>query len=639
MKTVTRWLPPALAAVALLAVAHRASGPTRGSAAAPIEAMALSPAASEGEHQSEHCVAMETDARRPAGWRQLGRADPTTNITLTFALRHEEAAHATALEEALLRVSDPDSPEWGQHWDAEQVHAAVPPRAGAMDALAAHVARAGLAAPVAATAGGDYARVGPMSVAVAEQLLGTEYYEYAHADGMRRAVRAAPRARSEGFYCLPASLASMVDFVAPVATFPAVLRPSVLRRHKHGRVEEVKGADGVDWSQFFTDPSQLRDKYGISDLVNYSTTPATTSSVTGARRQAATGFLGEYFAQADLNSFFWRFAADMEGSEDVHVVGPDVANGRSGAGDEASLDVQYLSTVGTGIATEFWSFSGYAPDIPAINEPFLDLMLALNNATDPPRVVSTSYGEDEGSTSFAYDRRVQMEFVKAGLRGVSLLFASGDSGVGTMWTDNSGGGDGEGASCSHFTPQWPAASPYVTAVGATSGVSSKVTAASFSSGGFSSRWDCPAYARGVTGKWLHKNAETVGKYVAEGMLPHNITEAPGRPYPDVSAAGVDFVIVANGFVYTVDGTSASTPVFAGVVALLNDARASRGKRPLGFLNPLIYKHGGVVLDDIVGGSNPACGTDGFDAAEGWDPVTGFGSPNFRRLLELALSLP
>ena len=110
----------------------------------------------------------------------------------------------------------------------------------------------------------------------------------------------------------------------------------------------------------------------------------------------------------------------------------------------------------------------YAPDIPAINEPFLDLMLALNNASDPPRVVSTSYGEDEGSTSFAYARRVQMEFVKAGLRGVSLLFASGDSGVGTMWTSNSGGGGGDGASCSHFTPQWPAASPYVTSVGATS---------------------------------------------------------------------------------------------------------------------------------------------------------------------------
>ena len=125
-----RWLPPAFAAVALLALAHSASKPARGSAAAPIEAVALSKAASE----REHCVAMETDARRPAGWRQLGRADPTTNITLTFALRHEEA-HATALEEALLRVSDPDSPEWGEHWDADEVHAAVPPRAGAMDAL------------------------------------------------------------------------------------------------------------------------------------------------------------------------------------------------------------------------------------------------------------------------------------------------------------------------------------------------------------------------------------------------------------------------------------------------------------------------------------------------------------------------
>lgn len=62
---------------------------------------------------------------------------------------------------------------------------------------------------------------------------------------------------------------------------------------------------------------------------------------------------------------------------------------------------------------------------------------------------------------------------------------------------------------------------------------------------------------------------------------------------------------------------------AGIVALINDVRISNGKGVLGFLNPLIYSDGVTGFNDIVTGSNPGCGTNGFPARAGWDPVSSF----------------
>ena len=53
--------------------------------------------------------------------------------------------------------------------------------------------------------------------------------------------------------------------------------------------------------------------------------------------------------------------------------------------------------------------------------------------------------------------------------------------------------------------------------------------------------------------------------------------------------------------------------------MLNDARISGGKPPLGFLNPWLYKTGYAGLNDITVGNNPGCGTQGFNATVGWDP--------------------
>lgn len=58
-------------------------------------------------------------------------------------------------------------------------------------------------------------------------------------------------------------------------------------------------------------------------------------------------------------------------------------------------------------------------------EPFLQWMLLLSNMSAVPWVHTISYGDDEDSLSDAYMNRINIEFMKAGLRGISMLFASG----------------------------------------------------------------------------------------------------------------------------------------------------------------------------------------------------------------------
>ena len=77
----------------------------------------------------------------------------------------------------------------------------------------------------------------------------------------------------------------------------------------------------------------------------------------------------------------------------------------------------------------------------------------------------------------------------------------------------------------------------------------------------------------------------------------------GRAYPDVAALGDYFVIYLSGRAVHIGGTSASSPAFAGIVALLNDARLKAGLSPLGFLNPLIYSLNGYGFNDILNGTS------------------------------------
>jgi len=104
----------------------------------------------------------------------------------------------------------------------------------------------------------------------------------------------------------------------------------------------------------------------------------------------------------------------------------------------------------------------------------------------------------------------------------------------------------------------------------------------------------------------------------------------------VAAQSYRFRIILKGRPALIGGTSASSPTFAGFVALLNDVRLKAGRPSLGFLNPFLYSTGLAGLNDITSGNNAGCGTPGFNSTVGWDPVTGLGTPNFGKLKEIVL---
>jgi hypothetical protein len=130
-------------------------------------------------------------------------------------------------------------------------------------------------------------------------------------------------------------------------------------------------------------------------------------------------------------------------------------------------------------------------------------------------------------------------------------------------------------------------------------------------------------------------------------------DASGRGYPDIALLGHSYLVVYDESFGVVDGTSASAPVFAGMVSLVNSARVKAGMSKMGFLNPFLYGYYQNFTHDITSGNNKCtdiytcpsstsckarCCKEGFYAASGWDPMTGLGSINFEQFLITALNV-
>jgi tripeptidyl-peptidase-1 len=185
----------------------------------------------------------------------------------------------------------------------------------------------------------------------------------------------------------------------------------------------------------------------------------------------------------------------------------------------------------------------------------------------------------------------------------------------------------------------------VTSVGATQGpesglkeiaCSSRTNGSITTGGGLSAFFAVPKYQKRQVDNFLN---------LMKGRA------VPGYPYgratPDVSALGHNYVIVNGNKFITVSGTSASSPVFAAMITLINDARIQMGKKSLGFLNPALYQADSSVWNDITEGENfcvashhpgTGCCKQGFYAIPGWDAVTGLGTPVFPKLKKYLLSL-
>jgi len=285
-------------------------------------------------------------------------------------------------------------------------------------------------------------------------------------------------------------------------------------------------------------------------------------------------------------------------------------------------------------------------------EPFLVWLKQLADTEDVPLVHSVSYGDQEPDLPKAYTDRVNYEFMKMGVRGLTILFASGDDGAAGHNVRE------DPKLCAVSSPGYPASSPYVTAVGGTQlsarstplcdgfyqscdhfdevACSADIGGVITTGGGFSTYYDAPYYQKKAL-KYYFDNSPDALPNITGYYNPY------GRGFPDISAYSVNYAVVMSGGISRIAGTSASTPAFGAMVALWNDLRLQKDLPPLGFINPLLYQIAEKypeAFNDIVMGDN-RCGVDGsgccehgFKAARGWDATTGLGSPKFEILAKI-----
>ncbi|KAI0695326.1 subtilisin-like protein [Cerioporus squamosus] len=557
-------------------------------------------------------------AEVPRGWELHGPAPSDYTFDMRIGLKQDKFDE---LVTALYEVSDPSHERYGQHLSKEDVAALIAPHPDSVDLVEAWLLAHGLdTTSTNRSPAGDFVTI-RVSVAQAEKMLGTQYQVFRHGKSDDYVIRTMN-------YSLPSVLHEHVAVVAPTTYFGTMksMKATSFIQEDAPTIE-----NDVDVAHLLKDPGSLAT---VPTSCNTVITPAClralyntagyTPKATNKNSLGVAGYLDEFANHADLQTFFQRFRTDAVGQNFTTVRVNGGGDDQSDPGVEANLDIQYTEGITAPTPNIYYSTGGSPPFKPDqntptnTNEPYLDWLNFILAQATIPQTFTTSYGDDEQTVPFDYATSVCNLFAQLGARGSSIMFSSGDSGV--------GGGNclsNDGKNTTNFLPNFPASCPFVTTVGGTIRTNPEV-AVSFSGGGFSNYFAQPSYQSTAVSTFLTKLGTTnKGKF--------NTT---GRAYPDVAAQGEGFQVVIGGRVSSVAGTSASSPTFAGVISLLNDFRLSQNKTSLGFLNPLIYSTGAAGFNDITSGSNPGCGTNGFTAGTGWDPVTGLGTPDFVKLQSL-----
>ncbi|RAR16056.1 tripeptidyl-peptidase 1 precursor [Stemphylium lycopersici] len=561
----------------------------------------------------------------PEGWSEVAAPHPDQRLRFRIAVR---SADPELFERTLMEVSSPSHPRYGQHLKRDELKNLIKPRAEATSSVLSWLEQSGIEAKDVHNDGEWISFYAP--VKRAEEMMGTTFMTYQ--SDVRATVK---KVRSLG-YSVPKHVRDHIDLIQPTTRFGQI-RPENSQVLTHEEVPFSALSVNATCNTRIT-PACLADLYNFKDY-NASDVDV---------KLGVSGYLEQYARFADFTQFASRFAPQAVGTTfEVTSVNEGPFDQNSTASSvEANLDIQYTAgLVSPKITTEFYTVPGrgiLVPDLdqPSVddnnNEPYLDFFTYLVGLEDEelPEVLTTSYGENEQSVPAEYAKKVCDMIGQLGTRGVSVIFSSGDTGPGSACQTN------DGKNTTRLLPIFPASCPYVTSVGGTVGVQPEA-AVSFSSGGFSDLWSRPAYQEKAVSEYLEKLGDRW-----KGLYNPN-----GRGFPDVAAQGQGFQVIDKGRLGSVGGTSASAPVFASVVALLNNARLAAGMSSLGFLNPWIYEQGFQGLNDIVDGGSRGCtGRDiysglpapfvpyaSWNATKGWDPVTGYGTPDFEQLLRLTMT--
>ncbi len=307
--------------------------------------------------------------------------------------------------------------------------------------------------------------------------------------------------------------------------------------------------------------------------------------------------LGGGYTVADNEAAFKAMSLPVP---DIVAIGIDGASNNpgdtSGADGEVALDIQVAGGVALGAKLAVY----FAPNT---SQGFADaISQAVHDETNKPSVLSISWGGPESGWTGQAIAAMSAAFRDAAMLGVTVTAASGDS----LATD--GASDGE----AHV--DYPASDPLVLGCGGT-----RVTASAGKRHG-ETVWKSNGGGTGGGVSALFAKPD----YQASADVPATGTAKGGRGVPDVAGdADPDsgYRIVTGGQTGLIGGTSAVAPLWAGIIAGLNARRTT----PVGQIHAALYGTPGAC-HDITKGDNRS-GSVGYEAAQGWDPCTGLGSPN------------
>jgi kumamolisin len=325
--------------------------------------------------------------------------------------------------------------------------------------------------------------------------------------------------------------------------------------------------------------------------------------LTGEGQTIAIIELGGGYQTSDLDSYFSNLG--IENGPSVTAVSVDGGTNSPGgdADGEVMLDIEIAGAIAPASSIAVY----FAPNT---DQGFVDaISQAVHDTTRKPSIISISWGAPEDSWTAQSRDAMNAALQDAAALGVTVTVAAGDS----------GSTDGESDNEQHA--DFPAASPYSLACGGTTLHASANTINS------ETVWNELSANEGATGGGVSRYFALPDYQKSADVPKQPDTKFAGRGTPDVSGnadPSTGYSVLIDGQNEVIGGTSAVSPLWAGLVALMNQKLG----KPVGFLNPLLYPLGSKPFFDITKGNNGY-----YKAAAGWDPCTGLGSPNGTALLE------
>ena len=340
--------------------------------------------------------------------------------------------------------------------------------------------------------------------------------------------------------------------------------------------------------------------------------------------------MGTGYTTADLKTYFKKLGLTAPQVTAVGVDGgANLPNINLDADGEVMLDIEVAGAIAPGAKVAVY----FGPNT---NKGFIDVIsAAVHDNVRKPSVVSISWGgpEDLPYTTAQQRNGIDQVLQDAAALGVTVCCASGDDGSADLpLADDQGNPLRDGKPHVDF----PSSSAFALACGGTTLVGAGTTITSevvWNEGDATS----PNQPSGAGGGGVSNFFAKPG-YQAAATVPKSPVGKVGRGVPDVagnadSATGYLCKIAGIAKLVPIGGTSAVAPLWAGLVALINQRLATLGKKPAGFINAVLYANAGAFQDTTSGNNDIDNSLHKYAATSGWDPASGLGSPDGTKVMK------